>query len=62
MCLIYEQSEANVAEIIVSDPDNGIGGYGLTDKGRQQAEEVSTIKTLIKAPQIKICSCRSSLK
>ncbi|GAC1363994.1 MAG: hypothetical protein NVSMB44_22400 [Ktedonobacteraceae bacterium] len=34
--LRHGQSEANVLEMIISDPTEGITGYGLTDTGRAQ--------------------------
>ena len=33
----HGQSLANTQGIIVSDPENGLAGYGLTDLGKQQA-------------------------
>jgi probable phosphoglycerate mutase len=38
--LRHGESLANVAGIIVSDPQNGEAGYGLSDRGRSQAEQV----------------------
>lgn len=35
----HGQSLANEAGIIVSDPNNGVEGYGLSDKGRHQVAE-----------------------
>ena len=32
----HGESEANVAGVIVSDPEQGCHGYGLTEKGRLQ--------------------------
>ena len=34
--LRHGHSEANEAGLIVSDPNNGVAGYGLTQKGRDQ--------------------------
>jgi len=39
----HGQSRGNVEKIIVSSPDNGIPGYGLTQKGKVQADQ--SIKT-----------------
>ena len=36
--LRHGQSEANAEGLIVSDPVNGVPRYGLTDKGRREAE------------------------
>ena len=33
----HGQSIANVAGVIVSDPQNGVEGYGLSDEGKRQA-------------------------
>lgn len=33
----HGESEANVASIVVSHPDNGVPLYGLTERGREQA-------------------------
>ncbi len=35
----HGQSLANEAGLIVSDPKNGVEGYGLSDKGKQQVQE-----------------------
>lgn len=35
--LRHGQSLANVDDLIVSDPERGITGYGLSDKGKEQA-------------------------
>ncbi len=35
----HGESEANIAGIIVSDPESGCNGFGLTDKGREQVEK-----------------------
>lgn len=35
----HGQSLANTQGIIVSDPENGLAGYGLTDLGKQQATQ-----------------------
>jgi broad specificity phosphatase PhoE len=32
----HGESEANVQEIILSDPENGVPGFGLTQNGKQQ--------------------------
>lgn len=36
--LRHGQSQAQVQGIIVSQPENGINGYGLTEEGRRQVE------------------------
>ena len=33
----HGQSQANVKQLIVSSPENGLSGYGLTDQGKIQA-------------------------
>ena len=38
----HGQSLANLRGIIVSHPENGCGGYGLSDLGRRQVEESLT--------------------
>ncbi len=35
----HGQSQANVADLIISSPELGCGGYGLTELGREQARE-----------------------
>ena len=35
----HGQSESNVMRILVTEPANGINGYGLTEFGRKQTEE-----------------------
>jgi broad specificity phosphatase PhoE len=35
----HGQSEINVLHILVTDPANGINGYGLTELGKKQVEE-----------------------
>ncbi|EME28321.1 phosphoglycerate mutase family protein isoform 1 [Galdieria sulphuraria] len=41
--LRHGESRANVEHLIVSDSENGIlDSYGLTDKGKQQAQQAAT--------------------
>lgn len=35
----HGHSESNALDIFVTDPDNGVDGYGLTELGRKQAEK-----------------------
>ena len=49
----HAQSEANAAGLIVCDPVDGCTGYGLTDMGRSQVQEVSYTLTL--------CQCKCAL-
>ncbi|KXF83145.1 histidine phosphatase family protein [Enterovibrio coralii] len=37
----HGQSEANVADIVVSDPANGCSKYGLSEMGKHQAREAA---------------------
>ena len=37
------QAESNVKKVLVSDPKDGVSSFGLVDKGRQQAKEVSSL-------------------
>lgn len=39
--LRHGESEANVAGIVVSKPENGVNGYGLTAAGREQARSAA---------------------
>ncbi|MDD1779777.1 histidine phosphatase family protein [Enterovibrio sp. ZSDZ35] len=41
MIMRHGQSEANVADIVVSDPNIGCDNYGLTPLGKEQARETA---------------------
>lgn len=53
----HGESEANVKKMIVSHPENGYTGYGLTEKGKKQARDsiqnsglLETINVIISSP------------
>eukprot|EP00041_Stephanoeca_diplocostata_P019224 m.411160 g.411160 ORF g.411160 m.411160 type:complete len:212 (-) comp21247_c0_seq13:398-1033(-) len=41
--LRHGQSIANVQDLIVSNPENGIPDYGLSEKGKREAEQAATL-------------------
>jgi broad specificity phosphatase PhoE len=54
--LRHGESEANRLGIIVSDPANGVDGYGLTDLGRQQVQQSMLSQHGLSADTITLCS------
>jgi hypothetical protein len=40
ICVRHGESQANIAGLIVSDPNNGVHAYGLTDDGRSAVGKV----------------------
>ena len=52
----HGQSLANQARIVVSFPENGLNGFGLSDSGRRQVNEVMVSTHLLDDNAIILCS------
>ena len=47
---VVSQSESNVQNILVSNPEVGVPSYGLTEKGNMQAREVRVVQSRTSLP------------
>ena len=48
---VVSQSESNIQNILVSNPEVGVPSYGLTEKGKMQTREVRMVQSRTSLPQ-----------